>query len=290
MELAQALGDAFELPAEVGLARVVRAVGEPDRERGRTELQSELDDRLVVLERALAHVGIGVGERSELVRDRAVAGRGRVVLERVRVHGVEADAGGVGVRPERGRIPRVVPGDVQADGAVRAGERVERGDVVDLLLGGAWLAADGEAAEPGAAGADRPRRRRDREARHLVDHGVGVDPERVRGAPAPCRGRARAPVIRSASTSTICSAVICMVIAVLLARVHRRNAVATPPSTGTSSPVVRESAPPVSATTASATWRGQHLLAEQRTARVEVAELVGLHAVRGRPFLAPGTR
>ncbi len=82
----------------------------------------------------------------------------------------------VGVRPERGRVTRIVPGHVQADGAVRAGERIERGDVVDLLLGGARLTTDGEAAEPGTAGAHCPRRRGDREARHLIDHRVGVDP------------------------------------------------------------------------------------------------------------------
>ena len=68
----------------------------------------------------------------------------------------------------------VVPRHVEADRAVGAGERVERGDVVELLLVVARLAAAGEAAEAGAAGAHRPRRSRDGERPDLFDHPLRV--------------------------------------------------------------------------------------------------------------------
>ena len=188
------------------------------------------------------------------------------------------------MRPERNRIGRVVPGHVQADGAVRAGERVERGDVVDLLLGGARLAADGEAAEAGAAGAHRPRGRRDREAGDLVDDRVG---RRCRLRPRRSRSMSRSRVVRGDQVrldlDDLLGGDLRRHRSPPCCRVHRRNAAATPPSTGTISPVVRERSPPVSATTASATCSRQHLLAEQGSARVELAEPLGVDTVRRRP-------
>ena len=81
---------------------------------------AEVDDGTVVLERALAHVGIGVGERPELVRHRTVTRGRRVVLEGVRVHRVEGDAELVGVArgARRGRRDRPT-----ARGGSRCGSR-----------------------------------------------------------------------------------------------------------------------------------------------------------------------
>ncbi len=57
-------------------------------------------------------------------------------------------------------------------------------------------------------------------------------------------------------------------------RAHRRNAAATPASTGMWRPVVWLRSPPVSANTAAATCSGQDLALEDRALRVELAQLV----------------
>ncbi len=153
---AQGARGALELRAVVGLARVAGAVGQPDRDGLRAELHAQVHDLQVVLDGGLAHRGVGAGEAAELVGQSSAAGGGRVVLEGVRVHRVEADAARGRVLLERGRVVRKVPRHVQRDRAVGGGERVEHGDVVDLLRGRAGLAPDGEAAEAGASGADGP--------------------------------------------------------------------------------------------------------------------------------------
>ena len=216
------------------------------------ELLTEIDHGEVVLERALADVGVGVAERAELVRH-ARSGGGRIVLERVRVHRVEADAELVGVRAQRGRVVRVVPRHVEADRVVGAGERVERGDVVELLLGGARLTATREPTEARPARAQCPRRSRHREAPHLGDHRLDVDP----------------PVAEAVAERGQVAFVARHQVGLEVADPvggdadghrgsdQRRKAAVTPPSTGTRRPVVRDSAPPVSATTASATCSGR---------------------------------
>ncbi len=133
----------LELPAAAGLAGVVHAVGEPHGERGAAEGHAQVDHRLVVLHRELAHAGVGARHGAELVGDGAVArGRG-VVLERVRVRGVEPDAErlGVGLQARRGR--RVVHGTWRLIVRLAPVSALRRGDVVDLLLGGAGLALAG---------------------------------------------------------------------------------------------------------------------------------------------------
>jgi hypothetical protein len=175
VDLAQTCADALELAAEVSLPGMVGAVGEPHRERRRAQLLTELDAVEVVLDGALAHVGRCMGERAELVADLATAGRRGVVLERVRVHRVEADAELVGIGAQRRRVVGIVPGDVQAHRSVCPGHGVERGDVVELLDRVARLAAGRETAEASPPGADRPRRRGDVEALHLGDDRLDVD-------------------------------------------------------------------------------------------------------------------
>ena len=136
---------------------------------------AELDHVEVVLDRRLASSRVGGGHRPELVGDRAVARRRRVVLERVRVHRVEAEPERLGVLAQGRDVVRLVPRHVQADRPVRTGEGVQRRDVVELLLDRPRLAAAGKAAEAGAAGAERPGGSGDAEAPHLLDHALGVD-------------------------------------------------------------------------------------------------------------------
>ena len=59
MDPAQAVGDAVELEPEARLPRMVRAVAEPDAERGGAELLAELDHVEVVLDRRLASRRVG---------------------------------------------------------------------------------------------------------------------------------------------------------------------------------------------------------------------------------------
>jgi hypothetical protein len=74
---------------------------------------------------------------------------------------------------------------VETDRAVGAGQRVERGDVVDLLFGGAGLTAAREPSEAGTSGAHGPRGRGNGEPCDLLDDGLGVDADaRERGASA----------------------------------------------------------------------------------------------------------
>ncbi len=165
--------DPLELGAVVGLAGMVDPVGQPHRDRLRAQLDAEVDHVSVVVDGDLADRRVGVGQAAELVRQGAAGGGGRVVLEGVRVHGVEADRPLRGVLTQGGGIGRVVPGHVERDRPVAPGERIEGGHVVDLLLGGARLAAAGEPAEPGATGADGPRGRRHRELRQGLDDRLG---------------------------------------------------------------------------------------------------------------------
>ncbi len=63
------------------------------------------------------------------------------------------------------------------------------------------------------------------------------------------------------------------------ARAHRRKAAATPESTGMCRPVVWVRSGPLSTKTASATFSGSDLALEDRALRVELAEVLLLHAV-----------
>ena len=105
----------------------------------------------IVLDRLPAHGRIGVAERAELVGE-LLAGR---VLESVRVHRVEAEAQGLRVPAQLGRIATGPTGCA----ARRAGSRASAGGygaIVELVEDIARLAGAGEAGEAGAAGADAP--------------------------------------------------------------------------------------------------------------------------------------
>ena len=178
VDLLEPFKDPLELAPEAGLARVVHAVGQPHRHGPRTQLDAEVDHVVVVLDGRAPGAVVDVRQAAELVGHAPVVGGRWIVLEGVGVHGVEADAQLLGVVAQGGGAgaqPRVVPGHVEADRAVRAGERVEGGDVVDLLVGVAGLTPAGEPAEAGAAGSHRPGRRCGTEPGHLRDHRFPVD-------------------------------------------------------------------------------------------------------------------
>ena len=136
---------------------------------------AELDHVEVVFDRSLASPRIDGRHRPELVGDRAVSSRRRIVLEGVGVHRVEREPERPGVLTQGEDVVRLVPGDVETDRPVRTGQGVQRRDVVQLLLDPARLPAAGKAAEAGAAGPERPGRRGDAETPHLLDHTLGVD-------------------------------------------------------------------------------------------------------------------
>ena len=99
--------------ADVVLARVVGAVGQPDLEVARAGLGHDLDAAQVVVDRLLADRRVDVGEAAELVV---------VVLEGVRVDGAERDAVVLGVRAERRVVVDLIPRDVQGHRRREAGD------------------------------------------------------------------------------------------------------------------------------------------------------------------------
>ena len=76
VDLLQGFVEAVLAPAQVGLAGVVGALGEPDLQVAAARGIHHIDAREVVIDRLLAHRGILVGQGAELVV---------IVLEGVRV-------------------------------------------------------------------------------------------------------------------------------------------------------------------------------------------------------------
>ena len=108
--------------AHVGLARVVRAVGEPDLQVARSGRVHDVDALEVVVDRLPADGRI-VGEGAELVL---------LVLERVRVDGAERDTEVLGVAAQGAVVVDLVPRDVQGDARGEA-VTVDLRGVRDLL-------------------------------------------------------------------------------------------------------------------------------------------------------------
>ena len=129
VDLRERVGEAVLPVAQVALARVVRAVGQPDLEVAAAGDVHDVD----ALERggaiALARIRSSTWRQAaELVV---------VVLERVRVDRAEPDAEVVGVRAQLVEVVDPVPRDVQRDRRGQAGEAVDLGGVGELLLDGA---------------------------------------------------------------------------------------------------------------------------------------------------------
>ena len=115
VDRAQALEVALERAAEVDLAGEVAAVADPDG--GAPSRAARRAEALeVVLHRLPADRAVGMGQAAELVRV-LLAG---LVLERVRVHRVEAEAALLGEPAQLRGALGLVPGNVQRHGRRRA--------------------------------------------------------------------------------------------------------------------------------------------------------------------------
>ena len=151
---------------QIVLARVVGAVGEPQRLRGRAERAGDLD----ALEQVLLGLGAD-GRRPGCDRAEDVVG----ILEEVRVDGADAQARGLDVVGELAYVGHGVPGEVQRDRAGRARQAVHLGGVVDALEDRARTAGLGEDAEARAGVAVAPRGRLDHERAERCLDCVHVD-------------------------------------------------------------------------------------------------------------------
>src|SRR5262245_58309400 len=85
----------------------------------------------------------------------------RLVLKRVGIHRIEAQAAGAGERAQFRRIVRLVPGNVERHGRSRADQFENRPAVFKLLVNITRLALAGETRESCSARADTPRGNRD---------------------------------------------------------------------------------------------------------------------------------
>ena len=244
--------------AEIGLPGMVGAVGEPDRERGR----SELDDRARPRPGCARTLACGRrGRRCRTIR----------TCRTPRRHRWSTDCPGTcwsssrrsempsrgGVFAQRDRVGGIVPRHVEADGAVRAGQprcNAAMSSIFSSVVRGS--PPIGEAAEARATGADRPGRCGHREAGDLVDHRRRSRPRVESSAPAASRGRDHGPYATAFDADDGFGGDLRGHRSPPGGSVQRRKAAATPPSTGTRRPVVRDSAPPMRAMTASATCSG----------------------------------
>src|SRR5262245_29821809 len=100
-----------------------------------------------------------MGDAAELVR----VGLSGLILERVGVHGVEAEAETFAVLAQRIDIAHTIPWKMQRDRRRRAGELLDHRAVLELVEDVARLARAGEAREARAARAHAPRRQSDAE-------------------------------------------------------------------------------------------------------------------------------
>ena len=104
-----------------------------------------------------------MGQRAELVGERLA----RLVLERVGVDRVEAEAQRLGALGEFAVVADLVPGEMRRAGRRRARELVDRRAILELVENVARLAGAGKAGEARAAGADAPGRDGDGEGGDL---------------------------------------------------------------------------------------------------------------------------
>ncbi len=187
----QSLGQPVLTRPHVALARVVRAVREPDLEVPRAGLAHHLDAVQVVLHRLAPYGGVGVGQAAQPVV---------VVLEGVAVDGAEPYAEVGGVAAQRGEVVDQVPRDVQGHRRSEPGEAVHRRRVGDLLLHGARRARAAEDLEAGARVAVGPRGHLDGQGTQLLAdacerrHGGAISVGGGDGAAGtPAVGRRRSP-------------------------------------------------------------------------------------------------
>jgi hypothetical protein len=137
---AERLGEPVLAPPDVVLARVVRAVGEPQLEVARAGRVHDIDALEQVVDGLLPDPRVGVADAAQHVV---------VVLERVRVDRPQRDAQLPGVGRERGVVVHLVPGDVEGDRRRDAGVGIDLRRVGDLLVRVARHARLREHLEPG---------------------------------------------------------------------------------------------------------------------------------------------
>ncbi len=165
VELAQAVHHAFVSRGEIVLARIVGAVGEPQRLCGRAQLACYPDALEQMFERLRPDRGVGVGDRAE-----PVVG----ILKQVGVHGAEAQAEILGVAAQRGEVIDRVPREVQRHGRGGTGQPMHLRRVVEALEHIARAARLRKGREPGAGVTVAPRGRLDDQRGQRCRHGPDI--------------------------------------------------------------------------------------------------------------------
>ena len=158
VDLAEALEQAAEAPAQVVLTRVVRSVSDPEADDRRPDELRDLDALETVVDGLSAHGRVRVAQAAEPVD---------VVLEQVRVDCADTDALALGELPELVPIIHSIPRDVDRDARAGPGESVDERRVGDALVDGARGARPWEDVEASARVAIAPRRRLDLEPAEL---------------------------------------------------------------------------------------------------------------------------
>src|SRR5207244_2994266 len=131
VELLERCGEPCIPAAQVVLARVVRAVREPEADELRAELLGDRDALEAVVEGLPADARVWIADAAEPVL---------VLAEQVRVDRADADPALLCVPPKRAPVVDAIPGDVEGHARTTAGEAVHERRVVDPLPGGAGRA------------------------------------------------------------------------------------------------------------------------------------------------------
>src|SRR5690606_8652981 len=132
------------------LARKVRTVADPHRQRPRAECLAEADALDVVFDRLLAHDRIGVRQRSVAIAVLLT----RRVLERVGIDCVEAQSERGGALAQRARLADLVPREMRRHARRDAAQLLHDRAILELLVEAGRLARDRKAREARAADAD----------------------------------------------------------------------------------------------------------------------------------------
>ncbi|MCY1217031.1 hypothetical protein D9M72_289300 [compost metagenome] len=127
VDLLQGLGQAVLPAAHVVLARVVRAVRQPDLQVPRAGGVHDVDAFEVVVDRTATDRFVRGRQGTELVL---------VILEGVRVDGAQAHAQACRILAQCGVVIHLVPRNMQRNGGRQARQFVDFGGVRDLLLHG----------------------------------------------------------------------------------------------------------------------------------------------------------
>ena len=165
VELLEARGQACVAPPEVVLARVVRAVGEPEADRGRSDLAGDLDALEAVLERLPANRLVRVAQAAEAVG---------VIAEDVRVDRADAQTLLLGEAAKLAPVVDPIPGHMERDRGAAAGEPVDERRVGDPLPHVAGRARPGEDVEARPRVAVAPRGRLDLEPAEANEQRIAV--------------------------------------------------------------------------------------------------------------------